>query len=393
MDLQREGVSSMARIRSIKPDFFLDEELAVLSPMARLFFIGLWTQADKEGLLEYRPARLKASIFPYHDADVPALMDELEAGQFVQRYEAEEKVCVSIRNFAKHQRPHPKETAFGLPPPSTGVSPPSAKRWVYFVRAESGGPVKIGTAANVEHRLASLQTGAPERLCVLGVMESRARLESELHKRFDALRLHGEWFRPEPELLSFIAEKAIAVDVHGRPWTSPDASRRVLLVVGDGDGDGCGNGLPEEAGQLPLTAYADSHDTLPPESFAPCEVERATDTAGLLPHEPPPASEPPLMDLLAADYRELRGGEYREDRADPAAMRDLLTRGRPPEIRRRWRIGIAVPPGKYGRVSKLSDLVRLWNECDAAPATSPPGRHRGRSLNPADYREGDVDTL
>lgn len=387
----------MARIRSIKPDFFLDEELAALSMGARLLFIGLWTLADRDGRLEHRPARIKAAVFPYEDVDVRPLIDELHSSRFIDVYESEEKACISVRNFAKHQRPHPKETSFGLPSPTGSVLATSGRRWVYFIQATSGGPVKIGTAANVQHRLDGLQTASAEVLQVLGVMEARARLEGELHRRFDGLRMLGEWFRPEPELLKFIADNArlpeTSTDVHGRPGKGVDASRRVPVVVGDGDGDGCGNGLPEEAGLLPLTAYADSHDALPPEAFGPSEVERATDTDGLLPHEPPPPSEPPLVDLLAADYREIRGGEYREDRTDPAAMRELLTRGRPTEIRRRWRIGIAVPPGKYGRVSKLSDLVRLWNDCDAAPATSPPGRPRGRSLNPADYREGDVDTL
>ena len=36
------------------------------------------------------------------------------------------------------------------------------------------------------------------------------KLEAELHQRFNALRIRGEWFRPEPELLSFIEERAIA---------------------------------------------------------------------------------------------------------------------------------------------------------------------------------------
>ncbi len=60
----------MARIRTIKPQFFLNEELAELPAMVRLLFIGLWTQADREGRLLDRPKRLKAEIFPYDNFDV-----------------------------------------------------------------------------------------------------------------------------------------------------------------------------------------------------------------------------------------------------------------------------------------------------------------------------------
>ena len=36
----------MARIRTIKPEFFDDPKIGRLSPLARLAFIGLLTQSD-----------------------------------------------------------------------------------------------------------------------------------------------------------------------------------------------------------------------------------------------------------------------------------------------------------------------------------------------------------
>ena len=45
----------MARIRTIKPQFFLNEQLAMLGFADRLLFIGLWTQADKAGLAIWHP--------------------------------------------------------------------------------------------------------------------------------------------------------------------------------------------------------------------------------------------------------------------------------------------------------------------------------------------------
>ena len=52
----------MARIRSLKPEFFKDEDLALLPFEARILYSGLWCYADREGRLEDRPKYLKADI-------------------------------------------------------------------------------------------------------------------------------------------------------------------------------------------------------------------------------------------------------------------------------------------------------------------------------------------
>ena len=107
----------MSRIRAIKPGFFLNEDLAVLPPLTRLLFIGLWTLADREGRLEERPRRIKAEILPYDDCDVPAMLDELADTKFITRYTAQGLVCIAIPKFAEHQRPHPSEIGSALPAP------------------------------------------------------------------------------------------------------------------------------------------------------------------------------------------------------------------------------------------------------------------------------------
>lgn len=96
----------MSRIRTIKPDFFLNEEVAELSLYARLTFIGLWTLADKEGRLEDRPKRIKAQLLPYDDVDMDALLNELHcaSGNFILRYVAQGCAYIQVRNFTKHQR-------------------------------------------------------------------------------------------------------------------------------------------------------------------------------------------------------------------------------------------------------------------------------------------------
>lgn len=108
------------RIRTIKPEFFKDEELAELSPEARLFFIGLWCAADANGNIEWRPKRLKIEILPYCGSDVSQLCLGLEQGGWVAKYTIDGQQYLSIRNWTKHQRINGKEGQSGgrypLPP-------------------------------------------------------------------------------------------------------------------------------------------------------------------------------------------------------------------------------------------------------------------------------------
>jgi hypothetical protein len=115
----------MARSRNIKPQFFLNENLAALAPHARLLYIGLWTLADCKGRLEDRPMRIKASLFPYENLDINVLLNELAVGQerFIIRYEVDTVRYIEIPNFSKHQNPHKNEKEIGSRiPPYSGTT-------------------------------------------------------------------------------------------------------------------------------------------------------------------------------------------------------------------------------------------------------------------------------
>jgi hypothetical protein len=74
---------------------------------------------------------------------------------------------------------------------------------IYFVQAASG-PIKIGMAKNAERRVRALRTSSHEPLTLLASFSGEPAIERALHRRFASLRLSGEWFRPEPELLRLI---------------------------------------------------------------------------------------------------------------------------------------------------------------------------------------------
>lgn len=115
----------MARIRTIKPEFFYSEQVTSVSMAARMFFVGLWTLADREGRLQWAPKKIRAQLFPYagdpshphdHAIQVFALAEELTAANLLHIYEVDRETFAWIPGFTKHQRPHPKEPRSALPP-------------------------------------------------------------------------------------------------------------------------------------------------------------------------------------------------------------------------------------------------------------------------------------
>ena len=77
---------------------------------------------------------------------------------------------------------------------------------VYFVQENSSGAIKIGVAKNVNKRVQNMAVSTPHLLAVLAVIDGDQVVEQTLHHRFARARIRGEWFRPVPELLAYIAE-------------------------------------------------------------------------------------------------------------------------------------------------------------------------------------------
>jgi hypothetical protein len=54
----------VARIRTVKPEYFTSTQVAECSPLARLLFIGMWCFCDDGGVHPADPMRLKMEVFP-----------------------------------------------------------------------------------------------------------------------------------------------------------------------------------------------------------------------------------------------------------------------------------------------------------------------------------------
>lgn len=110
----------MARIRTVKPEFWGHAKTARVSRDARLLFLGLLNESDDFGRQLGSAKRIAGVVFP-NDADVTGKkvsvwLAELEREGFVERYGVDGVDYVHIIGFQEHQKvAHP--TASRLPPP------------------------------------------------------------------------------------------------------------------------------------------------------------------------------------------------------------------------------------------------------------------------------------
>jgi len=104
----------MARIRTIKPDFFRHELLQDLENThpgnnVMLVFAGLWGHCDKAGRFEWKPRTLKLDILPFLNFDMEKTLALLEGAGLLLRYESGGKQYGSVPSFSLHQRIQGKE--------------------------------------------------------------------------------------------------------------------------------------------------------------------------------------------------------------------------------------------------------------------------------------------
>lgn len=113
----------MARIRTIKPEFFTSEDITSMTPLARLFYVALWCEADREGRLEWKPGTFKLRYLPGDDCDVPDLAGELMERGLILLYEVDGKKYAEIPTFTEHQVINNRESDSRIPARVTDASP------------------------------------------------------------------------------------------------------------------------------------------------------------------------------------------------------------------------------------------------------------------------------
>lgn len=129
----------MARIRTIKPDFFRSGSLAKCSRDARLTFAGLWTEADDLGRGEADPRLIKGALWPLDDditaVDIGRHLDELQDTGHIRMYVVDGDPYYEVAKWDKHQAAayrrgeakHPAPPEDWAPPPPKGLHDQSCK--------------------------------------------------------------------------------------------------------------------------------------------------------------------------------------------------------------------------------------------------------------------------
>lgn len=105
----------VARIRSIHPGQWTDEDFVSVSAFARLLALGVRNEADDQGIFEWKPTTLKMRLLPADNVDVVALLSELERANIIKRYSAEGREYGAIRNFKRYQRPKKPNSLHPIP--------------------------------------------------------------------------------------------------------------------------------------------------------------------------------------------------------------------------------------------------------------------------------------
>lgn len=134
----------MARIRTIKPEFWASEQIMECSPTARLLFIGMWNFCDDGGNHSASVKTIKAEVFPGDDIGidvVSGLVSELVSQGLLFEYEVAGKHYWHVTGW-HHQKiekptvkhPEPPENLLSFVEKSSSIrravaerSPPEGK--------------------------------------------------------------------------------------------------------------------------------------------------------------------------------------------------------------------------------------------------------------------------
>ena len=118
----------MARIRTIKPEFWTSEQVVECSPTARLLFIGLWNFCDDAGNQPASAKTIKMQIFPGDDiplSSIDGLLQELVNNGLLSRYESEGRQYFHVTGW-HHQKI--EKPSFKYPKPSFGELSANGRR-------------------------------------------------------------------------------------------------------------------------------------------------------------------------------------------------------------------------------------------------------------------------
>ena len=76
--------------------------------------------------------------------------------------------------------------------------------FIYFIRMDKIGPIKVGFAKNVIERIVQLQTGNPYQLNILAYYAGNENDEKQIQYLLRDSNIRGEWFHPTEKVLQYV---------------------------------------------------------------------------------------------------------------------------------------------------------------------------------------------
>lgn len=117
----------MAKIRTIKVEFWTSPQIVECEPLTRLFFIGLWNFCDDGGIHPYSVKRLKMEIFPADESilssNIEQMLNELEQNRLIKFYTVAGEKFIKVTGW-HHQKNYEQ---FFKYPNENGITPENKK--------------------------------------------------------------------------------------------------------------------------------------------------------------------------------------------------------------------------------------------------------------------------
>ena len=168
----------------IKKEFWTSEQIMNLPIEARLLFIGMWNQADDEGILKNSPMQLKAQIFP---CDMEITIDTIKSylSQINQQKlivfnkitENEDQDLIRIRKWAQHQQ----------------INKPTPTKYIFI--EEDKEDSRSATVALPEDYHPKESKGKEKKVKEIKVKEEKVNQKESADKSARVLDLFNQWWK------------------------------------------------------------------------------------------------------------------------------------------------------------------------------------------------------
>lgn len=183
----------MARIRTIKPDFWTDEKLTECSVSARLLFIGTWNFADDNGNLDRSPKQIKARVFPIDNIECEPLLQELIAQGLLTEYSVNDKIYLHIQGFTKHQLINrPSKPVCPIYDESLKINKHSVSAHVKLMTEGKVIEGKVIEVKNIAPQKMLEKMGLTSQLAKDWLAVRKLKKSAPTQTAFDAIKLHAE---------------------------------------------------------------------------------------------------------------------------------------------------------------------------------------------------------